>query len=59
MQEVLSKGKRKKTQLTELQKAIRWRGCDKKGALQKYKSLDPIELPSNESELPDDVDALK
>ena len=42
-----------------LQKATRWRSCDKKEALQKYKSRDPIELPCNESELPDDVDALK
>ena len=42
-----------------LQKAVGWWGCEKKEALQKYKSLDPIELPCNESELPDDVAVLK
>ena len=59
MQEVLSKRKKKKTQLTVLQKAVRWWGCEKKEALQKYKSIDPIELPCNEAELPNDVAVLK
>ena len=36
VQEVLSKGKKKKTQLTQLQKAIRWKYSDKKEALKKY-----------------------
>ena len=41
------------------QKAVRWWDCDKKEALQKYKSVEPIELPCNEDELTSDIPALK
>ena len=45
VQEALSKKKEKKHQLSQIQKAIRWANSDKKEALQKYKSVNPIELP--------------
>ena len=38
---------------------IRWWDCEKKEALQNYKSVEPIELPCNEDELTNDIPALK
>ena len=38
---------------------MRWFECDKKEALQKYKSVNPIELPCNIDELTDDIPAFK
>ena len=55
VQEALSKKKEKIPQLSQLQKAIRWDNSDKKDALQKYKSVNHIELPFDESELPEDT----
>ena len=59
VQEILSKKKVRKPQLSVHQKAVRWWDCDKKEALQKYKSVEPIELPCNEDELTSDIPALK
>ena len=58
VQEALSKKNEKKPQLSQLQRAIRWDNSDKKEALQKYKSVNPIELPCDESELPEDTATL-
>ena len=45
VQEALSKKKEKKLQLSQEQKAISRANSDKREALQKYKSVNPIELP--------------
>ena len=56
IQDVLSK---KKPNLTAHQMAVRWRDCGKRKTLQDYRSLEPIVLPCNISDLPNDVEYLK
>ena len=48
-----------KAKLTACQKAVRWFECDKKDALQRYKSVIPIELPCDINSLTNDVPTLK
>ena len=48
-----------KAKLSAHQKAVRWFECDKKEALQRYKSVNPIELPCNIDALTNDIPALK
>ena len=59
VQEVLSKGKKKKTKLTGRERAVKWDNCGRRKVLQKYRSLEPIVLPCNISELPNDIFKLK
>ena len=56
IQDVLSK---KKPKLTSREKAIRWDKCGRRKVLQDYKSLEPIVLSCNLSDLPDDIPYLK
>jgi hypothetical protein len=56
IQDVLSK---KKTNLTNFEKAVRWRDCGKRRVLQDYKTLEPIVLSCDLSDLPNDIAYLK
>jgi hypothetical protein len=56
IQDVLSK---KKTNLTNFEKAVRWRDCGKRRVLQDYKTLEPIVLSCDLSDLPNDIGYLK
>jgi hypothetical protein len=56
IQDVLSK---KKTNLTSYEKAVRWKNCGKRNALLEYRTLEPIVLSCDLSDLPNDIAYLK
>jgi hypothetical protein len=56
IQDVLS---RKKTNLTSFEKAVRWDNCGKRKVLRDYRTLEPIVLSCDLSDLPNDIAYLK